>query len=141
MLRDFLEKYEDNIITIVTIFLIILTIVIIIVTWVVGKNYNNEVLNLYENVSYIDQMTEEYKNEIRNLLNTSNIDDLYNKIDVRFLSENSLNENNIREFLLKNNYIGNSVEIISSAALLNLLFFIYSVNVIPVKKTNILCKV
>ena len=80
MLRDFLEKYEDNIITIVTIFLIILTIVIIIVTWVinVGKNYNNEVI-----------------------------------------------PTDLRRHDRKNNYIGNSVEIISSDCIQNSEIYVF----------------
>lgn len=116
MLKDFIKENEENIISIVATIIIIITIIVIIIMWffTFSKNDNGQPLNSYEQVNYVEEKTEQYQNIILNLLNTRNVEELYSMMDLEYLNKNNINEENVRNYLLTNNLIGNSIEIVSS---------------------------
>ena len=64
------------------------------------ESYNNEGQNIVE-------MTQDpYFAEVETLLNVNNVDKLYSKMNKDFLQNNNLNENNFRNYLESNGYIG-----------------------------------
>lgn len=119
MFKDFIKEHEDNVISFVTIAIIVIVLIIVICMWVFNffGIENEENLNTYNNINYDDTMKEEYTEELKFLLQLRNTDSLYNKMDLQFLADNDLNETNFKSYLLKNNFIGNSIEIISSETL------------------------
>lgn len=121
MLKEFIEKHEENIITVITVICIIITLIVVVITWVfnMGEKNKEKNLNTYEEINYKTEMLSEYSDIITNLLKTTKIEELYDKLDFKFLSENSLNRENIRDYLLNNGLIGNSIGIISSDCIQN----------------------
>lgn len=116
MLKEFIKENEENVISIVTIIIIIITIIIIIIMWILAFSNNNyeQPLNTYEQVNYVEEKTQQYQNIILNLLNTRNVEKLYSNMDLEYLNKNNINEDNVRNYLLTNNLIGNSIEIVSA---------------------------
>ena len=116
MIKEFLKNNEDNIVSIITIAIIIITLIIVVVIWIFNFSgtSNNENLNYYDKKIYSNEMLSEYENEIVNLLNINRVEELYKKADLKFLSDNGLDEDNFKTYLLSNNLIGNSITIVSS---------------------------
>ena len=114
-MKKFLEENEENLVSIITILFIVLSVFIIIILWVntIG-DITNKAINQLTEVDYDNNMKNEYQNILSTLLNTNHIDELYKKLEIGYISKNNINEDNIREFLLKNNLIGNSIYFISS---------------------------
>ena len=116
MIKQFLKDNEENVISFVTIFIIIVGVIIIISMWisnVFSKKEEEPRINSYTNISYSEIMKEEYENVLYRLLKVNNYEQLYEKIDKNYLLKNNLDSIDAKNFLIKNNYIGNEIEIIS----------------------------
>lgn len=106
--------------------ILVVTIISILLNVVIRKN-ENRISNAYEKsnnrspqnkISDIDKYTQNtssnvieetqssYFQELENILKIDNIDSLYSKMNIEFLTKNGLNENNFKEYVLKNEYVG-----------------------------------
>lgn len=64
-------------------------------------------INTYTQTDNVaDEIQKTYLQEIEELLNVENIDSLYLKTNKKFLEKNNLNEDNFKEYILKNEYVG-----------------------------------
>ena len=142
-MKKFLEENEENLVSIITILFIVLSVFIIIILWVntIG-DITNKAINQLTEVDYDNNMKNEYQNILSTLLNTNHIDELYKKLEIEYISKNNINEDNIREFLLKNNLIGNSIYFISSDVIDNInstkIFRFYYKNYSNYKYVNVI---
>lgn len=142
-MKKFLEENEENLVSIITILFIVLSVFIIIILWIntIG-NITNQAINQLTEVDYDNNMKAEYQNILNTLLNTNHIDELYKKLEIGYISKNNINEDNIREFLLKNNLIGNSIYFISSDVIDNIngtkIFRFYYKNYSNYKYVNVI---
>lgn len=142
-MKKFLEENEENLVSIITILFIVLSVFIIIILWIntIG-NITNQAINQLTEVDYDNNMKAEYQNILNTLLNTNHIDELYKKLEIGYISKNNINEDNIREFLLKNNLIGNSIYFISSDVIDNVdgtkIFRFYYKNYSNYKYVNVI---
>lgn len=117
MFKDFLKDNEENAISFVTIAIVIICIIVIVIIFAInflGNNKDNIIINQISYSNYIESTTGEYEEILKNLLNIRNTDELFKKIDPSYIAKNKLSEDNFKKFMLDNNYIGNSIAIVSN---------------------------
>ena len=112
MLNEEEKKYAYIAITII---LILLIIVIILIWTPMLSGSQKEDLNIfevYDSSAYVENMKEEYKNILLDLLKENNYDLLFEKMDKNFLEQNNFDKNSLREFLYSNNlFIGDTTSV------------------------------
>ncbi len=129
MIKDFLNKHSDDAISIATISIIVIAIIIVIITWIGGiKNTINskKMIDTFNSYNYIDLKKEEYEKLLYEYLKIKNSDKLYKVIDKSFLQKNNIEESNFKNYMLSNNYIGNSIAITSSKCYISGDYYIFS---------------
>ena len=129
MIKDYLNKHSEDAISIVTISIIVVAIIIVIITWISGiKNTisSKKMIDSFNSYDYIDIKTEEYEKLLDENLKIKNSDKLYKIVDKSFLTKNNLEESNFKNYMLTNNYIGNSIAITSSKCYVSGDYYIFS---------------
>lgn len=109
----------------VSIIVIFIVVTIAILVNVIIQNKENSISKVYEESNKkstkskmvdINKYTQQenvnetiqrnYLEEIQSVLLVDNIDSLYSKMNKEFLKRNNLNENNFKDYVLKNGYVG-----------------------------------
>lgn len=107
--KEFFDEKRELASGIVIGSIILVTLVILVLIWS-GIFYKKEIasdinkFNLQD--SYIENREEYYKAVMRSLLNANNFESLYKKIDLKYLDENGLNENNAKDYFVSNYLVG-----------------------------------
>lgn len=116
---NYLKDNEENAISFFAIAVIVISFMVVIFMWIFnsfsGNNSNTDTssINSYTEANYDEVKKEYYSNLLTNLLKFNNVEKLYSITSLDYLNSNSLNEQNFKNFLIKNNLISNSIEIIS----------------------------
>lgn len=109
---DFLKENKETVTVFVFVALVLVTLVIIILIWNNQINPKSEYdtdVNVYSSsYDYVDVQANYYSSILTRVLKEVNFDELYESIDVSFLSNNNLNEENLKEYLVSNGFIGSN---------------------------------
>lgn len=112
MLNEEEKKYAYIAITIILILLIIVIILIWTPMFSGSKKEDLNIFEVYDSSAYVENMKEEYKNILLDLLKENNYDLLFEKMDKNFLEQNNFDKNSLREFLYSNNlFIGDTTSV------------------------------
>ena len=109
------EKLAMKISIISTVLVIIVIIIVIIRIWFPSESVNNIILSFdYDNeIDYKQKGYEYIYSDIRSLLYENNTSLLFEKMDEEFLEDNSLNEENFKDYVVKNQFVGKNVKFLS----------------------------
>lgn len=120
---NYLKDNEENAISFFAIVVMVISFVVVIFMWIFnslgGNNSNNSnnnatgSINSYTELSYDEVKKDYYSDLLTSLLKFNNSEKLYSITSLEYLNSNSLNEQNFKNFLIKNNLISNSIDIIS----------------------------
>ena len=112
MLNEEEKKYAYIAITIILILLIIVIILIWTPMFSGSQKEDLNIFEVYDSSAYVENMKEEYKNILLDLLKENNYDLLFEKMDKNFLEQNNFDKNSLREFLYSNNlFIGDTTSV------------------------------
>ena len=112
MLNEEEKKYAYIAITIILILLIIVIILIWTPMFSGSQKEDLNIFEVYDSSAYVENMKEEYKNILLDLLKENNYDLMYEKMDKNFLEQNNFDKNSLREFLYSNNlFIGDTTSV------------------------------
>ena len=112
MLNEEEKKYAYIAITIILILLIIVIILIWTPMFSRSQKEDLNIFEVYDSSAYVENMKEEYKNILLDLLKENNYDLLFEKMDKNFLEQNNFDKNSLREFLYSNNlFIGDTTSV------------------------------
>lgn len=116
---SYLKDNEENAISFLAIAVIVISFIVIIVMWINNSfssnksNIDTSSINAYTESSYDEVKKEYYSKLLTSLLKFNNSEKLYSITSLEYLNSNSLNEQNFKNFLIKNNLISNTIDIIS----------------------------
>ena len=89
---------------------VVIFFILIVIIWK-PKN-NGEGVSRYDpNIDYYDQMSKVYLGKLNMLLNSSNVDKLYDVMDIEYINSNNLTKDNFEEYLTKKRLIGQTINI------------------------------
>lgn len=114
--KNIIIENQGNIESYIVILFVMITVVLLVVLWGTQRKRlgNNTIKNEYKEVNYEDVMKEYYETEAISLLSVSNLDALILKMDPEFMLKNNLDETNFKSYVLKNNFIGSNLSVIST---------------------------
>ena len=113
---DSIKNNEDNLTSIIYIAGIIIAVAIIIFMWAFSfKSVKKNPINTFVQTDLKTEVENKYEGILSNLLKASNSEKLFAKMDIKYLNNNNLNENNFKEFIIKEGYVGNAINFISTS--------------------------
>ncbi len=109
------EKMVTRISVISTILVIIVVIIVLINIWAPDKSDNGKIITFSynENIDYKQKGYESIYSEVRSLLFENNVSLLYSKMDAKFLEDNSLTEENFKNYVTSNQLVGTNIKFLS----------------------------